>query len=151
MPSVFLQDSDRAHRICIVDGDGAVRDSMRLLLESYGFEVGEYGSSAEFLRRTGDCCLLIVNHRMPETTGLELLEVLRAGGVQTPAILMFDTAGPALAERVETAGNCTALAKPIAASELIATIKRSLDSRPCAHGAYVAPLKGSHEFSRTEH
>ena len=148
---MFAEDSNRPHRICIVDGDSAVRDSMRILLESYGFEVAESASSADFLRKTDAYCLLIVNHRMPETTGLELLEVLRAGGVETPAILMFDTAGPGLSERVEAVGDCVALAKPIAAADLVRTIKSSLESHACAHGAYVAPLKGPHEFSRTEH
>jgi two-component system, LuxR family, response regulator FixJ len=43
--------SEHHHVIYIVDDDEAVRDSLRALLESFDFEVQEFGSAMEFLAR----------------------------------------------------------------------------------------------------
>jgi two-component system response regulator FixJ len=67
--------------IAIVDDDRAVRDSLRLLLEVMGYPAATFESASEFLRsdmREVEC--LISDHHMPNMTGLELAERLRADG-----------------------------------------------------------------------
>jgi two-component system, LuxR family, response regulator FixJ len=119
------------HRICIVDDDAAVRDSMRALLESYGYEVKTFDSAAAFLGVPNIYCCLIVDLRMPVTNGLELLELLRMGGVTTPAILMTDKIEPTLAARMEAVGAPARLLKPIAEIELVGAIADACGER-CA-------------------
>ena len=68
--------------IAIVDDDRAVLDSLRMLLEVMGYPAATFESASEFLRsdmREVEC--LILDHHMPNMTGLELAERLRADGV----------------------------------------------------------------------
>ncbi len=53
--------------ICIVDDDECVADSLKALLEAFGFDVRTYGSGADFLadnqRRRAGC--LVIDQHMP--------------------------------------------------------------------------------------
>lgn len=119
--------SDNPSRIIhTVDDDDDVRDSMRVLLESFGFTVRAFASAAEFLSHPesekADCLLLDL--QMPGMTGLELLEQLRARGVRTPAILV--TANDEdLGSRPARAKVLTVLHKPVADNELLQWIERA--------------------------
>jgi CheY-like chemotaxis protein len=65
----------------VVDDDGAVRHSFRLLLEVIGHKVEAFASAADFLKaELGRFVCLIVDHHMPDMTGLELAARLRAEG-----------------------------------------------------------------------
>lgn len=121
------------HCICIVDDDAAVRDSMRALLESYGYEVRDFDSAAAFLGAPNTYCCLIVDFRMPVTNGLELLELLRMGGDRTPAILMTDKGEPTLTMRIGAASAHAWLIKPISESELVHTIADACDQCSVVH------------------
>lgn len=110
--------------VCIVDDDDAVRDSLCVLLDSYGMSTRSYASPAQFLWEgpyTADC--LVFDLHMPETTGLELAETLRARSISTPIIIITGRSDPNLASRMERAGIAAVLAKPVAEDELIASIR----------------------------
>ena len=114
-----ISDSPSCNRdmIYVVDDDVAVRDSMSVLLESYGLSVELFSSAAAFLR---DCdaaehcngCLLLDLH-MPGMTGIELLESLRLAGNSIPTILMTGRSDSALSDRAERAGIVALLNKPV--------------------------------------
>jgi FixJ family two-component response regulator len=110
------------HRICIVDDDAAIRDSMRALLESCGYEVQTFESATAFLNAPMAYCCLILDYRMPVTDGLALLELLRSGGIETPAILMTDKHEPILAKRIGAA-TARPLIKPITEARLIRSLE----------------------------
>ncbi len=115
--------------ICIVDDDEAVRDSMRILLESYGYPVRDYASAAAFLedhRVTEPGCLLLDLH-MPGMDGIELVELLRRRRVLTPAIIVTGQKDPLQLQRVEQAGVMALLNKPVADGELIGWIEHALE------------------------
>ena len=64
--------------IAVVDDDAAVRDSLHFLLEVIGHQAATFASAAEFLKaETQWLGCLILDHHMPEMTGLELAERLR--------------------------------------------------------------------------
>src|SRR5438045_8959017 len=74
----------------VIDDDAAVRDSVQLLLECGGIEARPYASGKAFLREAApddDSCL-IIDVDMPGIDGLELLDQLRANGINTPAIVI---------------------------------------------------------------
>ena len=55
----------RSDTVCIVDDDEAVRDSMRVLVESYGHPVRDYPSAMAYLHDQRDSepgCLLLDLH-----------------------------------------------------------------------------------------
>jgi FixJ family two-component response regulator len=139
--------AEHAHRICIVDDDAGVRDSLRALLESYGFEIREFDSAAALLGAPIRYCYLIVDYRMPVTNGLDLLELLRMGGIDTPAILMTDKDEPALASRIGAAKAVRALTKPISEAILIRSIAAACDGGICTAHEYADARTRSHEFS----
>jgi len=113
--------------VCIVDDDEAIRDSMRLLIESYGMGVREYPSATAYLNDmppSGSACILLDLH-MPGMSGLELLELLRRRHIDTPAIMITGRSDPALADRIERTGVLALLHKPVGDDDLMAYIERA--------------------------
>ena len=114
-------------KIYIVDDDDAVRDSLRVLLESLGFEVRDYNSAVDFLaRRCADAkaCLLLDLH-MPVMSGLDLLEHMQAKGLQLPTIVITGRGDPLLKERALRSGALELIDKPVADDALLGAIGRA--------------------------
>ena len=110
--------------VYVVDDDEAVRDSTRMVLQSYGMDVRTFSSCNEFLaeaQRMPFGCVLLDQH-MPEMNGVELLETLRARGVTMPVIMITAKAGAGLKERALRAGAAALLDKPVADDDLMRTI-----------------------------
>src|SRR5262245_62077208 len=108
----------------VVDDDEAVRDSLRALLESYGFDVHSYASAQEFLVVTAlipTGCVLLDLH-MPGMDGLELLDRLQARGSKLPVIVLTGRSDSVLRERVVRAGALTLLDKPVADQILLSSL-----------------------------
>lgn len=124
--------SSHIHRIGIVDDDEAVRDAIHVLLETYGFLVSEYVSAQDYLRDPQDDCVLLIDLSMADLDGLDLVELLRNGGVQIPVVLMTDIVSPSQIDRISAADRCSALRKPVHADFLLAAIATSGSLAACA-------------------
>jgi len=84
--------------VYIVDDDEAMRDSLKWLLESMGYNVDVFSSASEFLETikpkiTDKCvcnkpCCLITDVCMPGMSGMELQEELIASGIPIPIIFI---------------------------------------------------------------
>src|SRR6185312_5980292 len=74
--------------IFLVDDDTAVRDSLRLLLETHGLAVRDFASGEQLLQETAprpaDC--LICDLQTPVMSGHDVVEPLAKRGVASPAI-----------------------------------------------------------------
>jgi len=108
----------------VVDDDEAVRDSTRMVLESYGMHVQTYESGRAFLATADEDssgCLLLDQH-MPDMTGLEFLEVLRTRRRRLPVIMITARADSTFRERAMRAGAAALLDKPVADDDLVRTI-----------------------------
>ena len=113
----------------VVDDDEAVRDSTRILLESYGHPVQDYSSARAFLDanpKSPQGCLVLDIH-MPGMSGLELLEEMRARKFSLPVIVITGRYDAALGARLREAGAMDVLMKPVDDAELKAKIDRALD------------------------
>jgi len=117
-----------ARRICILDDDDAVRDSLRALLESYCLEVHEFSSGRALLAQgnLADFGCFIVDFHMPEMNGLELLETLRARGISAPAVIVSAVALGSDARDAAGTGSVQVLTKPVPEQELIGWIRGAL-------------------------
>jgi FixJ family two-component response regulator len=107
--------------IFIVDDDAFVRDSLSVLLETFGFEVCLYDSGDQFLadeRRPAAGCLIIDQH-MPGIDGLTTLAALRRDGDNVPSILITGRLDADIAARAAELGVVTVLEKPFQASRLV--------------------------------
>ncbi|HRO11114.1 response regulator [Amaricoccus sp.] len=121
-------------RLCLVDDDPSVRESLEALLSVAGFDVSAYGSAEDFLagfdpERTA-CVLLDV--RMPGMDGLDLLESLDRRSV--PIVIMTGHADVPTAVRAMKAGAADFVEKPFTSARLLDSIRgaiaRSTPGRP---------------------
>jgi FixJ family two-component response regulator len=115
------------HRtVAIVDDDDAVRDSLRFLLEVIGHPVATFASAAEFLKAEMQrLACLILDHHMPEMTGLELAERMRADGTGIPILLITGAPSPAIVTRAAEVGIDWVLEKPATDEDLLNFIDAS--------------------------
>lgn len=67
---------DSQSSVLVVDDDEAIRETLRFLLEDEGYTVHEAASAAEamdVLQRSQEPIILLVDHLMPGSTGLDFL------------------------------------------------------------------------------
>lgn len=119
-------------KIYIVDDDQAVRESLRLLLETSGYIVGAYPSAQSFLDAVdglGFGCL-IVDLQMPEMDGLELQRRLTERGIKLPVIMVTAHGDVATAVRAMRAGAIDFVEKPFTEEAIKAGIALGLAAVP---------------------
>jgi two-component system response regulator FixJ len=117
-----------AQTVFVIDDDDAVRDSLKLLLESHALLVRDFASAPEFLAAldaTPSGCL-ILDLQLPVIGGLDFLCRYsdRLGGM--PVIVLTGRANAATRSRARKAGVMEFLEKPVADDLLIAAIDRAL-------------------------
>lgn len=110
----------------VVDDDPAVLDSLALLLRAAGFAVETHATGAGFLAaldgRNDGCVLLDL--RMPDIDGLEVVRRLEAAETSIPVILM--TGDVEMPPAASTAGVVAVLEKPLDDERLIDCVERAL-------------------------
>ena len=119
----------RPATVFVVDDDGASRDALRGLIEQAGRPVEAYGSAREFLDadRSGHNGCLVVDCRMPDMDGIELLDRLKAEGAQLPTIMISGYGDVPLAVRAMNAGAAGFIEKPVRGDQLLAAIDHALE------------------------
>lgn len=114
--------------ICIVDDDEAVADSLKALLETFGFHVRSYGSGADFLAddrmRWAGC--LVMDQQMPGMSGLDVADHLHRAGIRLPIILISGGLDTKTRERAARLGVTKIVDKPFAANRLVNLIQATL-------------------------
>ena len=112
----------------IVDDDEAVRDSLGDLLRSMNYEVMLYGSTSEFLKvelPDAPACL-ILDVRLPGTSGLELQEYLRRIDIRLPVILMTGFGDIPMSVKGMKAGAVDFLTKPMRDQDLLDAVTAAI-------------------------
>lgn len=114
--------------VLVVDDDAAVRGALKFALEVEGFRVQLYDSAAALLADGSlpKRACLVIDYRMPDVDGLELVEVLRARQVALPAILISGRVNRQLCSRAERSGVIRVLEKPLFDTALIESIRLAL-------------------------
>jgi FixJ family two-component response regulator len=115
--------------VFIVDDDPAIRRSLAMILEAHKLPSKSYGSADEFLAEfdpvAGAGCLLL-DLRMPGTTGEQLLRTLRQGGARVPVIIVTGHGDVPVAVRSMKLGAVDFLQKPVDGTSLIDAVRRAL-------------------------
>jgi FixJ family two-component response regulator len=105
----------------IVDDDEAVREALADLLRSVNYQVALYTSAADFLKvelSDAPACL-VVDVRLPGTSGLELQAYLASVNVGLPVILMTGFGDIPMTVRAMKLGAVDFLTKPIRNQDLL--------------------------------
>jgi len=129
----------------IVDDDQAVRESLGDLLHSMEYRVALYASASDFLKvELPDVpACLVLDVRMPGTSGLELQAYLASINAGLPVILMTGYGDIPMSVRAMKLGAVDFLTKPIRNQDLLDAVAVAIrkDSYRRQEIAHVAQLK----------
>lgn len=133
----------------VVDDDPSMRDSLRWLIESVGMHVDTYNNADAFLEQfepnMPGC--LVLDVRMPGTSGMELLDTLKNRGVQMPIIIISGHGDVPMAVQALKRGAMDFLEKPFRDQELLEQVSRAIemDSARRKRTASVAGIRAKLE------
>jgi two-component system response regulator FixJ len=111
----------------IVDDEEPVRKSLAFLLTTMGFTVRVHESAASFLalaQGIGKACL-VTDLRMPEISGVQLLEKLAEMGATVPSIVITGHGDVPMAVAAMKAGAIDFIEKPFEDEVLVEAIRRA--------------------------
>lgn len=110
--------------LLLIEDDAGLRRSFQLLLQGQGFAVRAYASATTALAdvRSHDAAVLVVDYRLPDNDGFEVLRTLRARGWQGRAVMITGFPSDALATRAAGAGFAAFLEKPVQPHRLITAL-----------------------------
>ena len=115
----------------VIDDDEAVRDSLEFLFDAAGLQVRTWESAVAFLAqldRLEHGCI-VTDVRMPDLTGLELVQILKTRGIADPVIVITGHADVPLAVEAMKAGVVDFIEKPFENRRLLEAVRTAL-SRP---------------------
>lgn len=134
----------------VVDDDVEVRESLADLLRSVGYNVCSYGSAAEFLNvELPDVpACLVLDIRLPGTSGLELQEYLKSIDVRLPVILMTGFGDIPMSVRGMKLGAIDFLTKPVRYQDLLDAVATAIriDQERLQDLAQAAKLREKYEL-----
>jgi FixJ family two-component response regulator len=113
--------------VFVVDDDDALRDSVRVLLDSVGLASEGYASGAEFLAAWRDvpgCALLDV--RMPDMSGLRLQDEMAARKMVAPVVFMTGHGDVPMAVEAMKKGAVDFVEKPCRDEDLLECVRRAI-------------------------
>lgn len=115
--------------VYIVDDDPDMRDSLRWLLKTVGLRSVTFSSAGEFLQRfsgEGPACL-VLDVRMPGTSGLDLFAEMNARGLRMPVLFITAYADVPMAVRAMKSGAVEFLEKPFNGQVLLEKVQRAVE------------------------
>lgn len=115
--------------VIIIDDDEAMRDSLDLLFTSIGLKTRIYESAADFLANPAKNCVgcIVTDVRMPNVSGLKLVEQLNKIGVILPVIVITGFADVTMAVEAMKLGAVDFLEKPVNQQVLIEKVQAAID------------------------
>jgi len=115
--------------VFVVDDDANVRAAIAGLLKSVGLRCEAFESAQEYLRRqppNGPSCL-VLDVRLPGTSGLEVQRELLAAGDSTPVIFITAHGDIPMSVKAMKSGAVEFLTKPFNDQDLLDAIHQALD------------------------
>jgi FixJ family two-component response regulator len=115
--------------ICIVDDDSSVLEAMVCLVESAGYQVLGFSSTADFLDwpQIRNAACLLVDVMMPSISGFELHRLLTAKRCRLPTIFITAYDDEDLRIRALQVGAAGFLLKPFSDESLFQAIRSALE------------------------
>ena len=115
--------------VVVIDDDASVRSALKELFESVGLKVKLYASGSAFLEdRIPDATsCLVLDVRLPETSGLNVQEELARADVHLPIVFVTGHGDIPMAVRAMKAGAVDFLIKPLRSQDLLDAIFTALE------------------------
>ena len=124
---------DHTGLISVVDDDESVRDSLGLLLSSAGYTTQSFSNAQNFrhANKVTDWDCLLLDVRLPDADGLDLLAQLVASGFNTPVIIMTGHGDIPMAVKAMKLGAADFIEKPFEPDRLLEMVRKAIHaSRP---------------------
>ncbi|HYN39290.1 MAG TPA: response regulator, partial [Rhodospirillales bacterium] len=123
-----MPDGAAEKMVFIVDDDDDVRESLAALLDVSGFVTATFATGGSFLSAMAACrrgCVLL-DARLPDMNGLEVMSTLSEIGVRLPVVMITAYADVPLAVAAMRAGAADFLEKPYAEDVLLASVHAAM-------------------------
>ena len=137
--------------ILIVDDDAGLRESFRLILEgSYDLMDAADGRHALEIVRSRDVDLVLLDIRLPEMDGIEVLERIKTIDEQVEVILVTAVKTVCTAVAAMKLGAFDYLTKPFEEDDLLSVVRRALERRSLEREVVFlrSELAQRHEFGQ---
>lgn len=114
--------------VCIVDDDAAARKSLGFMLDMAGYATAQFESGPKFLEapESGSCKCLIADVRMPQMSGIELLERVRGKRPDLAVVVITGHGDIPLAVDAMKRGATDFIEKPLDNERLLSAINNAL-------------------------
>jgi len=115
--------------VFVVDDDASMRGALENLIDSVGLEVRAFASPQEFLRAEHPDLpgCLVLDVRLPGTSGLAFQEDLAKAGIALPVIFITGHGNIQMSVRAMKAGAVEFLTKPFHDQEMLDAIQAALE------------------------
>jgi FixJ family two-component response regulator len=120
--------STAVRTVFIIDDDSGMREAIKDLVESVGLRSESFATGEEFLKsqRTGSPSCLVLDVRLPQTSGLDFQHQLAELDVQIPIIFITAHGDIPMSVRALKSGAVEFLTKPFRDQELLDAIQQAL-------------------------
>jgi FixJ family two-component response regulator len=140
----------RLGHVIIIDDDASVRRSLSMMLQRAGYEVSAYDSADEFLAYPiiPSPCVILLDMRMPGTTGVGLQSQLKTLAQNVPVIFVSGDSRPEEIISAMKQGAVDFLLKPFTAQAMMDVIQRAMQLSEAAIVQADKSLKVSERLKR---
>ena len=114
-------------RILILDDEPNIRSSLRLILEHEGYSIATAGTLQEVLEMKDAPDAMLLDVRLPDGSGIDLLRKLRERDQLAPAIMVSGHGTIAEAIEATRAGAFDFLEKPLSREKVLLSLKHALE------------------------
>jgi len=118
-----------SRRILVVDDEENIGRSLRMILEREGYQVNSIRSGAELraFPERARMDLFLLDVRLPDASGIDLLRELQAAEIAAPVIMISGHATIADAVEATRAGAFDFLEKPLGRDRVMVAVKNALE------------------------
>ncbi|HEY3569990.1 MAG TPA: sigma-54 dependent transcriptional regulator [Thermoanaerobaculia bacterium] len=123
-------DSSYRAAVLVVDDEAAIRDSLHMILEYEGYRVEEAASGSQALTKVGERApdAIVLDIKMPEMDGLELLKALRERGYEMPVLMISGHADVATAVEATRRGAFDFFEKPLQRERVLLSLRNAIEA-----------------------
>ena len=116
--------------ILVVDDEPSIRESLRMILEYEGYRVDEAATGAEALAKIASRAphALLLDIKMPEMDGLELLAAVRERGYSMPVLMISGHGNVASAVEATRLGAYDFLEKPLQRDRVLLGLRNAVET-----------------------
>jgi two-component system, LuxR family, response regulator FixJ len=116
------------YKVFVVDDDAAVRDSLDALLLALSYETECFDSGIAFLEACEEVCqgCVLLDIRMPDMNGMEILVRLRDRRPDLPVIMITGHGDVSMAVRAMKSGAVDFIEKPIREDALVESVEAAM-------------------------